>query len=84
MLGVHTRRQRTFTRDEVNFLQAVANVLGLAIERHRAEAQLLRINRTNRALSRCNEALIRATDESTCCSKFVIIVSKKPGIGSVG
>ena len=36
-LGAHTRRRRTFTKDEVNFLQAVANVLGSAIERHRAE-----------------------------------------------
>jgi PAS domain S-box-containing protein len=36
-LGAHTRRRRTFTPDEVNFLQAVANVLGAAIERKRAE-----------------------------------------------
>ena len=41
-LGVHTRRRRTFTEDEVNFLQSVANVFGSAIERERAEAQLLR------------------------------------------
>jgi PAS domain S-box-containing protein len=36
-LGAHTRRRRTFTPDEVNFLQAVANVLGATIERKRAE-----------------------------------------------
>jgi PAS domain S-box-containing protein len=35
-LGAHTRRRRTFTPDEVNFLQAVANVLGATIERKRA------------------------------------------------
>ena len=64
-LGVHTRRRRTFTEDEVNFLQSVANVLGSAIERQRAEAQLRRTNQTQRALSKCNEALIRSTDEST-------------------
>lgn len=34
-------------------------------ERKRAQEELLRINRANRALSRCNEALIRATEEST-------------------
>ena len=50
-LGAHTRRRRTFTEDEVNFLQAVANVLGSAIERQRAEAQLRRINRTPTAPS---------------------------------
>ena len=52
VLGVHTRQHRTFTRDEINFLQAVANVLGSAIERYQTEAQLRRLNRTNRALSR--------------------------------
>ena len=56
-LGVHTRHRRTFTEDEVNFLQAVANVLGSAIERQPAEAQLRRINQPQRALSKCNEAL---------------------------
>ncbi len=64
VLGAHTRTRRTFTRDEVKFLQAASNILGSVIERHRAEAQLLRINRANRALSRCNEAMVRATDES--------------------
>jgi PAS domain S-box-containing protein len=39
-LGAHTPRRRTFTTDEVNFLQAVANVLGATIERRRAEAAL--------------------------------------------
>jgi signal transduction protein with GAF and PtsI domain len=31
VLGAHTRERRTFTRDEVIFLQAVANVLGMDI-----------------------------------------------------
>jgi PAS domain S-box-containing protein len=65
VLGAHTRTRRTFAKDEVNFLQTVANILGSTIERYRAEAQLLRINRANRALSRCNEALVRASDESS-------------------
>ncbi len=33
----HTNKRRTFTEDEVLFLQEVAEVLGAAIERHRAE-----------------------------------------------
>lgn len=37
VLGVHTTRRRRFTRDDTNFLQAVANVLTDAIERRRAE-----------------------------------------------
>ena len=79
VLGVHTRQHRTFTRDEINFLQAVANVLGSAIERYQTETQLRRLNRTNRALSRCNEALIRATDESTLLQQICDLVIEEAG-----
>ncbi len=79
VLGAHTRTRRTFTRDEVNFLQAVSNVLGSAIERHRAEAQLLQINRANRALSRCNEAMIRATEESTFLQQICNLIVEEAG-----
>ncbi len=37
VLGVHTRELREFTRDDINFLRAVANVLTGAIERKQAE-----------------------------------------------
>lgn len=37
VMGAHTTQRRSFTRDEVNFLQAVANVVGTAIERARAD-----------------------------------------------
>jgi PAS domain S-box-containing protein len=40
ILGAHTARRRTFTQDDVHFLQAVANLLATAIERLRAEQQL--------------------------------------------
>jgi sigma-B regulation protein RsbU (phosphoserine phosphatase) len=79
VLGVHTRQHRTFTRDEINFLQAVANVLGSAIERYQDETQLRRLNRTNRALSRCNEVLIRATDEATLLQQICDLVIE--GVG---
>ncbi len=41
VLGVHTVQRRIFTKDDVNFLQTVANVLAEAIERKRAEEALL-------------------------------------------
>ena len=78
-LGAHSRYRRTFTKDEVNFLQTVANVLGSAIERHRAEAQLLRINRANRALSQCNQALVRATEEATLLQRICQIIVEETG-----
>jgi PAS domain S-box-containing protein len=37
VLGVHTTRRRVFTADDVHFLQAVANILGTAIERRATE-----------------------------------------------
>ncbi|MBZ5615868.1 MAG: SpoIIE family protein phosphatase [Acidobacteriia bacterium] len=40
VLGAHTARRRTFSRDEVHFLQAAANVLGLMIGRCRTEEAL--------------------------------------------
>ncbi len=52
VLGAHTRERRTFTQDDVNFLQAVANVLATAIERKRAEEAL-----------RASEERFRATFE---------------------
>ncbi len=39
VLGVHTIRPRKFTQDDINFLQAVANVLSLVIERKRHEQE---------------------------------------------
>jgi len=79
VLGAHTKQRRTFTRDEVNFLQAVANVLGSAIERHRAEAQLWRVNQAQRALSKCNEVLVRSTDEATLLQQICDVVVEEAG-----
>ena len=48
-------------------------------ERKRAQEELLRLNRSLRALSRCNEALIRATDESAWLDKVCHIVVDEAG-----
>jgi diguanylate cyclase (GGDEF)-like protein/PAS domain S-box-containing protein len=40
VLSAHTSKHRRFTSDEVNFMQAVANVLATAIERKQAEVAL--------------------------------------------
>jgi signal transduction histidine kinase/HAMP domain-containing protein/ActR/RegA family two-component response regulator len=39
VLGVHATQRRDFTPDEVQFLMAVATVLGMTVERRRAEAE---------------------------------------------
>ena len=79
VLGAHSRRQRKFTTDEVNFLQAVANVLGSTIDRNRAEARLWRVHQAQRALSKCNEALIRATEESSLLQRICDIIIEEAG-----
>jgi PAS domain S-box-containing protein len=43
VLGVHTASPRAFTAEDVNYLQAVANVLAAAVERKRAEDEQARL-----------------------------------------
>lgn len=40
VLGAHTARRQTFTQDDLNFLQAMANVLSGAVVRRRSEEAL--------------------------------------------
>ena len=40
-----TRRARSFTRDDANFLQALANTIGAAMQRSRTEEQLFQSQR---------------------------------------
>src|SRR5271157_4741725 len=79
VLAAHTRHRRSFATDEINFLQAVANVLGSVIERHRAEAHLWRVNQAQRVLTKCNEALIRATEESTLLQQICDLIVEEAG-----
>jgi PAS domain S-box-containing protein len=79
VLSVHARHRRIFAADEVNFLQTAANVLGSVIERHRAEAQLWRVSQAQRVLSKCNEALIRATEESTLLQQICDLIVEEAG-----
>jgi len=42
VLGVHDRRRRLFSDDDVNFVQSMANVLASAIDRHQRTTELTR------------------------------------------
>lgn len=46
ILGAHSTRQRQFTQNDINFLQAVANLLAAAISRKQTEAELNQLNQT--------------------------------------
>ena len=71
-------------RDEFGNVVGVFAAARDITDRKRAEERLRRINRSHRALSSCNQALIRATDESLCSSKSARSSSRKPGIASAG
>jgi len=49
VLGAYTRSRRTFSEDDVNFLQAVANVLASAVEREEAEEKLHQVREAERS-----------------------------------
>ena len=49
VLGVHTTSHRTFSEDDANFLQAVANVLAMAIERKEAQQKLDEVREAERS-----------------------------------
>ncbi|OIP70282.1 MAG: hypothetical protein AUK43_09855 [Oscillatoriales cyanobacterium CG2_30_40_61] len=44
VLGIHSQEQRTFSPDEINFLQAIANIIASGVERQQAEAELKTLN----------------------------------------
>ncbi len=52
VIGAHNRRHRTFTPDDVTFMNAVANVLAAAIERKRVEERLRESDRRFRQAQR--------------------------------
>jgi PAS domain S-box-containing protein len=59
VLGIHTSRQRTFTPEDVDFLQSIANILAGAIERRRGEQAVLEGERRLQAiLDNASDAII--------------------------
>src|SRR5919107_1684086 len=49
VLGAHTVTRRTFSEEDANFLQAVANVLATAIEREKTETELGEVREAERS-----------------------------------
>ena len=67
VLGAHTREQRTFTKDDINFFQAVANILAETIERQRVESErdrFLEQEQAARAQAEANEQNYRFLAET--------------------
>ncbi|HEY9849740.1 MAG TPA: PAS domain S-box protein [Leptolyngbyaceae cyanobacterium] len=67
VLGTHSTRHRTFTKDDIHFFQAAANILAEAIERQRVEAQrteILALEQAARLKAQANEQYYRFLAES--------------------
>ena len=64
-LGTYSTRHREFSKDDVNFVQSVANVLATAMERHQAEKSLEKSGREYRRLfEMANDAIVIYEPES--------------------
>ncbi|NEP17659.1 MAG: PAS domain S-box protein [Leptolyngbya sp. SIO4C1] len=46
VLGAHTRQARSFSQPDIDFVQAIANILSSAIEQHQARATIQQMNRS--------------------------------------
>jgi len=54
VLGAHTSRRRDFTKDDIQFLQAVANIIAHGIQRERAEEERERLRQLEAELAHIN------------------------------
>ncbi|HUR61017.1 MAG TPA: GAF domain-containing protein [Candidatus Thermoplasmatota archaeon] len=72
VLGAHSRAARVFTKDDINFLQAVANLLAAAVERHRAERELRRHRDDLEGLVEERTALLAATNRELEAFSYTI------------
>jgi len=62
VLSAHDREQRAYGHDEVNFLQSIANILGLAIGQNQTEGELRASERYFRSLIEDTSDLIVVLD----------------------
>lgn len=70
VLGVHSRRRRIFSDEDISFLQSVANVLGSAVDRQLSESALRQSEETTRAIvDTCIDGII-TIDESGAIRSF--------------
>jgi PAS domain S-box-containing protein len=58
VLSAHSQQVRKFTDDDVNFLQAVANVISTSIERHRQEEALIESKLQAEEMSRLKSSFL--------------------------
>ncbi|MDQ3282302.1 MAG: PAS domain S-box protein, partial [Acidobacteriota bacterium] len=70
VLGAHSRRSRTFSGGDVDFLRSIATVLAQAVERDRVDQQLLTHAAQQSAIAEVSRVALRSVDDAieTTCS----------------
>ena len=63
ILGAHTVHSRSFSQADVDFVQAIANILSSSIERHRADKNIKQLNRELEARVAKRTAQLEASNE---------------------
>ena len=79
VLGAHTARRRMFTKDDVHFLQAIANVLAVAIERKQAEQALREMDELLRTVVTSAPIILWAVDR-----QGIFTLSEGKGLDALG
>lgn len=74
VLGVHTTQRRTFSSQDVHFLQGVANLLAEAVQRRWQQAEIERLNRLYATVSQVNQAIVRCRSRQDICQEVCRIV----------
>jgi PAS domain S-box-containing protein len=70
VLGAHTSKQRTFSTDDIYFLEAVANVLSAAISREKSEEEMRRSESWLHNLIATTQDAVLSIDRRGCVVLF--------------
>jgi signal transduction histidine kinase len=70
VMGAHTRQRRNFSEDDINFMEAVANIITTTAQRNRAEERLLK---THQELQQAYETLERAQASAIVAAKLAAL-----------
>jgi PAS domain S-box-containing protein len=62
VLGAHSRRRRAFSRDDINFVQSVANVIAAAAEKRKYEITIVQRNEWLAMLNQIDKAMVSTFD----------------------
>ncbi len=83
-VSAHTRARRQFTQDDVHFLQAMANVLGAAMEQRRVEAQVQSRARQQAAVAALGQRALADDDLQALFDAATAIVGHVLGVENCG